>query len=116
MSIEQISHLKEQLAALTPQDKLEVARFLFDQARLEAAAPDSVTAAADHSTIVNKRTQHLAWLKAHREQYSGQYVALDDDRLASSGATMREAHIIVTGLMMKAEWLRMMKEHPSILI
>ncbi|MBS1792095.1 MAG: hypothetical protein JST85_30595 [Acidobacteria bacterium] len=92
MSEEQISHLKAQLASLTRPEKLELARFLSDQARLDAAPSDSETTATNHSATVNKRAQHLAWLKAHREQYAGQYVALDGDHLAGSGTTMREAH------------------------
>lgn len=38
-----------------------------------------------------QRAQHLAWLKAHREEYAGQYVALDGDRLVGNAATIREA-------------------------
>jgi len=41
---------------------------------------------------LNNRAQHLTWLKAHREEYSGQYVALDGDRLVGSGETLREAN------------------------
>jgi hypothetical protein len=41
---------------------------------------------------LEKREQHMAWLKAHREEYAGKYVALDGDRLVGAGATIREAH------------------------
>ena len=92
MSEEQISHLKAQLASLTPHEKLELARFLSEQTRLDAAAPNSEVAAMNQSTAAEKRAQHLAWLKANREQYAGQYVALDGPRLAGNGATLREAH------------------------
>jgi len=92
MSKEQISLLKAQLASLTRNEKLELARFLSDQARLDAAAPNSEVAASDQSAAADKRAQHLAWLKANREQYAGQYVALDGDRLVGSGATLREAY------------------------
>jgi len=91
MSEEQLSHLKAQLASLTRHEKLELARFLSEQTRLDAAAPNSEAAASDQSAA-DKRAQHLAWLKANREQYAGQYVALDGDRLAGSGATLREAN------------------------
>lgn len=33
----------------------------------------------------------MAWLKAHREEYSGRYVALDGDQLRGDGRTIREA-------------------------
>jgi hypothetical protein len=31
-------------------------------------------------------------MKAHREEYAGQYVALDGDRLVGQGRTLAEAH------------------------
>ena len=92
MSEKQISHLKAQLALLTRQEKQELAQFLFDQTQLDATATDSETTTTAHSATANNRAQHLTWLKAHREEYAGQYVALDGDRLAGSGATLREAH------------------------
>jgi Family of unknown function (DUF5678) len=38
------------------------------------------------------RERRLDWLKTHREQYAGQYVALAGDTLVGHGRTMREAH------------------------
>ena len=38
------------------------------------------------------RGRRLDWLKAHREEYAGQYVALDGDVLVGHGATIAEAH------------------------
>ncbi|MGH9967338.1 MAG: DUF5678 domain-containing protein [Pyrinomonadaceae bacterium] len=38
------------------------------------------------------REQRLEWLKAHREEYAGQYVALAGDVLVGHGRTIREAH------------------------
>lgn len=84
MSSEQLDALKEQLAQLTPSQKQEMARFLSEQIESErsgsAQRPDAL-----------KREQHMVWLKAHREEYAGQYVALDGDILVGCGATMREA-------------------------
>lgn len=34
----------------------------------------------------------LEWLKKHRDEYDGQYVALDGNVLVGYGATIREAH------------------------
>jgi len=36
------------------------------------------------------RSRELAWLARHRERYGGQWVALDGDRLISSGADARK--------------------------
>ncbi|HKF56785.1 MAG TPA: DUF5678 domain-containing protein [Blastocatellia bacterium] len=90
MSGDQLMALKEQLARLTPREKLEVARFLEE----DAARDLSPRGAEPCSEPVNdqKRARRLAWLKAHREEYAGRYVALDGDRLVGSGATIREAH------------------------
>ncbi|MGH9427233.1 MAG: DUF5678 domain-containing protein [Terriglobia bacterium] len=38
------------------------------------------------------RQRRMEWLKAHREEYAGQYVALAGDVLVGHGATIREAH------------------------
>jgi hypothetical protein len=37
------------------------------------------------------RELRLEWLKSHREEYGGQYVALDDDRLIAVGPNYRIA-------------------------
>ena|SRR2546425_1091444 len=38
------------------------------------------------------RERRLNWLKAHREEYAGQYVAMVGDVLVGNGRTIREAH------------------------
>jgi len=38
------------------------------------------------------RERRLEWLKSHREEYAGQYVALSGDTLVGHGPTIREAH------------------------
>jgi hypothetical protein len=37
-------------------------------------------------------SREIQWLKEHRQEYIGQWVALDGDRLISHGATAREAY------------------------
>lgn len=94
MSNEQLTALKDQLASLTPQEKAELAKFLNEQAESNSTRielkPDSSGLAPNDSAL--KRDLHLAWLKAHREEYAGKYVALDGDRLVGSGPNIREAH------------------------
>lgn len=43
------------------------------------------------TVLADIRTKRLAWLKANREQYGGQYVALAGDALVATGRTMRAA-------------------------
>lgn len=94
MSNQEISALKDQLASLTPQEKIELAEFLSEQidSSTSCAGPGTGAINADQGTAALKRAQHLSWLKAHREEYAGKYVALDGDRLVGSGSSIREAH------------------------
>src|SRR2546430_2747909 len=38
------------------------------------------------------RERRLDWLKVHREEYAGQYIAMAGDVLVGHGRTIREAH------------------------
>ncbi|HEV2834290.1 MAG TPA: DUF5678 domain-containing protein [Pyrinomonadaceae bacterium] len=40
----------------------------------------------------NRSTASLRWLHKNREKYSGQWVALDGDRLIASGSTAKEVY------------------------
>ncbi len=40
----------------------------------------------------NRSAKSLRWLHENREKYSGQWVALDGDRLIASGATAKEVY------------------------
>jgi len=91
MSGDQLTALKEQLAGLTPEEKLELARFLVQEAT-SVLQRDASESHREPDAPAEKRARRMAWLKAHREEYAGQYVALDGDRLVGSGATIREAH------------------------
>jgi hypothetical protein len=42
-------------------------------------------------TIINDESKELRWLKEHRHEYMGQWVALDGDRLVAHGTNAREA-------------------------
>lgn len=93
MSTEEFTALKDRLASLTPQEKSELAKFLSEQieppsARCETNPNQSVLEPNDS---VRKRAAHMAWLKAHREEFAGKYVALDGERLVGSGPSIREA-------------------------
>ncbi|MGH9831057.1 MAG: DUF5678 domain-containing protein [Blastocatellia bacterium] len=91
MSGEQLTALKEQLAGLTAQEKLELAKFLEDEVARDLSH-GALKLDSDKYTAARKQVQHIGWLKAHREEYAGRYVALDGDRLVGNGATIREAH------------------------
>jgi hypothetical protein len=82
MSVENIDSIKKQAANLSPREKSALAKFLLEQEKEE----NSQVRVNDEV----KRRQ-LEWLKANREKYAGQYVALDGDRFVGHGKTMREA-------------------------
>lgn len=39
---------------------------------------------------IRDRTREYAWLEQHRDEYDGQYVALDGDTLIAAGASAKE--------------------------
>lgn len=88
MSVELIETIKQQAAGLTPQEKSQLGRYFLEQAKLDQAKPPSPVS-RDVDEL--KRRRQLEWLKAHREEYAGLYVALDGDRLVGKGKTILEA-------------------------
>jgi hypothetical protein len=90
MPVELLEAIKQQTGALTPQEKSQLGRYLLEQARMDQAAeaPTAVPPAEEE-----KRQKQLEWLKAHRQEYAGQYVALDGDRLIGHGQTIQEARL-----------------------
>ncbi len=87
MSVEQLSNLKQQIAALPFSEKEQLAAFLSEQL---AQADESLS--TNDITDDEIRQRRLEWIKAHREEYAGQYVALQGDSLVGVGSTIKEAH------------------------
>jgi hypothetical protein len=86
-----LEQIVEQTRSLSQGDKRKLRQILdleLEQAqRQEHAQPTSGDSDAE-----NTRRERLEWLKAHREQYAGQYVALAGSVLVGHGRTIREAH------------------------
>src|SRR5437867_263414 len=91
MATELFNDLVRRASGLTPQEKRRLARFLSEESCDRTAVDETVTALDASGMRSQKREQHMAWLKTHREEYSGQYVVLDGDRLMGHGRTIREA-------------------------
>lgn len=81
MSVEMLDSIKQQTAVLTRQEKFVLANYLLEQTK------ESVENGNANSDIRQKR---MAWLKANREKYGGQYVILDGDRLLGTAKTFPE--------------------------
>jgi hypothetical protein len=88
MSIELVETINQQAAGLTPREKSQLGRYFLEQATLDQGLRP--VTAPQHETEV-QRLRQLEWLKAHREEYAGQYVALEGDRLIATGKNFPEA-------------------------
>jgi len=95
MSTELLSDLMRRSSGLSLPEKRRLARFLTEETPVNAANPSVATQMRFNVPEIHsqKREQNHAWLKAHREEFGGQYVALDGDRLVGSGETIKEAAI-----------------------
>jgi len=60
-------------------------------AELEHSQPEITHPQPTNGEDDTMRERRLNWLKTHREQFAGQYVALVGDTLVGHGRTMREA-------------------------
>lgn len=92
MATELLHDLMKRSSELSLSEKKRLALFLTEEGASDNGAPPETrmrfNAPENHS---QHREQYLAWLKAHREEYGGQYVALHGDRLVGSGKSIREA-------------------------
>ncbi|MGH9751261.1 MAG: hypothetical protein ACREA2_00615 [Blastocatellia bacterium] len=94
MSVERLEIIKQQIVALSRQEQAELSRFLakqMDQDNLNSAAAPAPPEQAKVEAAERRRRQHAEWLKSHREEYGGMYVALDGDRLLGTGRNYPEA-------------------------
>jgi hypothetical protein len=108
MASETIERVMSQVAALTSSltlgEKLAVAAFLIDQAKQDAAAKsnsealvngDSQETGAESKKIPNDVPDRYfrceyEWLRQHRHEYAGQYVAIEGDKLYAHGLNGRK--------------------------
>jgi Family of unknown function (DUF5678) len=81
-SLEQIIKSIEQLP---PAEQERIRRWLEDKG---ATNGEGHTSQAD----ANRSAKSLRWLEDNGEKYSGQWVALDGDRLIASGPTAQEVY------------------------
>ncbi len=86
MSVELLDSIKNQARNLSPQEKAQLADYLLRETKTEKDL--GLVGDNDEKT----RALRMKWLKANREKYAGQYVALDGDKLVGRGKTISEAH------------------------
>ena len=76
--------------SLSPSEKRKLRQILdleLEQAKSQDYAQPTRSDNGDDAT----RERRMEWLKSHREEYGGQYVALDGDQLLAVGANYRIA-------------------------
>jgi Family of unknown function (DUF5678) len=105
MATSAMYEVMQQAAGLPLDEKLRVMTVLTEQIRVEANKLSNGHAAKNGHPATNghtdekaeappsepdpERVREYVWLKAHRHEYPGQYVALDGDRIVSHGADGR---------------------------
>jgi broad specificity phosphatase PhoE len=83
-----LEQIKLLAAQLTADEKESLARLLESNQQ-----PTQQPSASVHAGLPGEemRERRLQWLKSHREEYAGQYVALSGDVLVGHGPTIRIA-------------------------
>jgi hypothetical protein len=87
MSNSLLETFKRQTQALTADEKLDLADYLRAQAELDRT---QVQAEAAPALPDPYRRREYAWLRTHRDEYAGQYVALFNDELIAHGTDGRD--------------------------
>jgi hypothetical protein len=86
MAAELLHEMMNRSEALSVEEKRRLAEYLRDQ----ASGTDPLGSSRHNGSRADAE-KHMAWLRANREEYSGQYVALLGDKLVGSGSTRKEA-------------------------
>jgi hypothetical protein len=87
-TLEQIIDEARLLSAAEKRKLRQVLDLELEQVKAQDRVQPTPSANGDDET----RARRLEWLKSHREEYAGQYVALAEDVLVGHGPTIREAH------------------------
>ncbi len=97
MPVERLNEIKQQISALTLGEKEDLVTFLNEQVskdkEVEAVESDASNGRQEEPDPYRRR--ELEWMKQHRDEYAGQYVALLGDRLVAHAETLRELHRLV---------------------
>lgn len=86
-----LQQIIDEARTLSPSEKRKLRQVLdieLEQVKAQGRAQATPSENGDDEL----RERRLEWLKSHREEYAGQYVALAGDVLVGHGPTIREAH------------------------
>jgi hypothetical protein len=85
-----LEQIIDEARSLSPAEKRKLRQVLdleLEQVKAQDRAQPTHSGNGDDET----RERRLEWLKSHREEYGGQYVALDGDKLIAVGSNYRVA-------------------------
>jgi hypothetical protein len=85
-----LEQIIDEARSLSPAEKRKL-RQILDLELEQAKARDHVQPTHTENGDDATRGRRLEWLKSHREEHGGQYVALDGDRLIAVGPNYRVA-------------------------
>jgi hypothetical protein len=92
MSVERLEIIKQQIVALSRQERAELSRFLAEHMAQDKTV--AATAPARSNIEVadeTRRIRNLEWMKANSQEFGGQHIALEIGCLVATGRTFREA-------------------------
>ena len=85
-----LEQIIDEARSLSPAQKRKLRQAL-DVELEQVNAPDRAQPTHSDNGDDETRERRLEWLKSHREEYGGQYVAIDGDRLIAVGPNYRVA-------------------------
>jgi hypothetical protein len=86
-----LEQIIDETRSLSPAEKRKL-RQVLDLELEQVKARDPAQPAHRENGDDETRQRRLEWLKSHREEYAGQYVALAGDVLVGHGPTIRDAY------------------------
>ena len=92
MSVERLEIIKQQVVALSKQERVELSRFLAEHMSQDKTASAAASARSNIEVAdETRRVRNLEWMKANSQEFGGQHIALENGRLVATGRTFREA-------------------------
>src|SRR5690348_11433747 len=91
LTVEQVA---EAIDKFSPDEREQVRQKLEPRKERNGLAfpPGSEVSHIPPTAPVKDIKREMAWIEAHRDEYSGQWVALDGDRLIKAGTSAKEVH------------------------
>lgn len=93
MAVSELELIKQQTIVLSVNEKIDLAEYLLEQAKKDKQVASSANGQMGGPDL--DRREEYEWLRLHRDEYPGQYVALLGDRLVAHAGTLGELHRLV---------------------